>query len=65
MICEGVSKNDSVKVRCHPGAITFDLNDFTGSTCRIKPDATKFIAGQTKQLAITKITMQKLLSLVL
>ena len=40
MICVGVSKNHSVKVRCHPGAITFDLNDFPGSTCSIKADAT-------------------------
>ena len=33
-----VSRNDSVKIRCHPGATTDDITDYVRPTARKKPD---------------------------
>ena len=33
-----VSRDDSVKIRCHPGAITDDIIDYVRPTARKKPD---------------------------
>ena len=33
-----VSRDDSVKIRCHPGAITDDIIDYVRPTVRKKPD---------------------------
>ena len=33
-----VSKDDLVKIRCHPGASTDDITDYVRTTARRKPD---------------------------
>ena len=35
----GISENHSVKVRCHPGAATIDLNDYIKPVVPTKPNA--------------------------
>ena len=33
-----VSRDDSIKIRCHPGATTDDITDYDRPTARKKPD---------------------------
>ena len=39
------SRDDSVKIRCHPGATTDDIIDYVRPTARKKPDMTIFHIG--------------------
>ena len=53
-----VSRDDSVKIRCHPGATTDDIIDYVRSTAFKKPDMIIILTG-TNDIQNKVSTLQK------